>query len=409
MARDATMRFVLLLLTLGWAAAVCAHPLGNNTVNRAAALVITGAQIRIDYRLDFAEIPTLLASENADRDTDGRLDDKEWQAYTRAWSEVLIPDLFLSADEKPLVLRVATLEWQLLPGAAGLSQLRLRAVFETHAPAAGRVTLRYKDSSRPDDFGWREVWVSAGRGAQIVTTTAARTDRSAALTEFSASNGVLLEETTADIEAEFSGAGSVVSSHPAPVVEADVQTHAAGPLALFLLGIHHIASGWDHLVFLLGLLLLCRSLQRLLAVVSAFTVAHSVTLGLAAAGLVTPPGALVEPAIALSIAYVGLCNVYQRQNAHGVVLALAFGLLHGFGFAGALAATLGDQGLAGQNWLVSLFAFNLGIETFQIALLLLVVPIASWAARWSWSALARRGASHAVLWAGLGWFAQRVV
>ena len=403
------MRCVLLLLMLGWSAGICAHPLGNNTVNRAAALVITGDQIRIDYRLDFAEIPTLLATENADRDSDGQLDEKEWQAYARQWSEALIPALSLSADEEPLALRIATLEWQLAPGAAGLSQLRLRAVFEAAAPAAGRVALRYADSSRPDDLGWREVWVSAGHGAKIVTTTAARADRSAALTEFPVSNAALLQETTAELDAEFSGAGSNVSSQPAPVVKADVQTQAAGPLALFLLGIHHIASGWDHLVFLLGLLLLCRSLPRLLAVVSAFTVAHSVTLGLAAAGLVTPPGALVEPAIALSIAYVGLCNVYQRQNAHGVVLALGFGLLHGFGFAGALAATLGEQGLAGKNWLVSLFAFNLGIETFQIALLLMVVPLASWAARWSWSALARRGASHAVLWAGLGWFAQRVV
>lgn len=403
------MRLALLLLALSGAAGVSAHPLGNNTVNRAAALVISGAQIRIDYRLDFAEIPTLLASENADLDGDGRLSEQEWQTYTRDWSKALIPALHLSADNTPLALQVTTLEWQLVPAAAGLSQLRLHGVFEVAAPAAGRVRLRYEDRSRPEDIGWREVWVSAESGAHIVTSTAARVDRSAALTQFPTASGALLQETTAELEAEFSGAGSVASARAAPVAHTDLHARAAGPLALFLLGIHHIASGWDHLVFLLGLLLLCRSLPRLLAVVSAFTVAHSATLGLAAAGLVTPPGALVEPAIALSIAYVGLCNVYQRQNAHGVVLALAFGLLHGFGFAGALAATLGEQGLAGQNWLVSLFAFNLGIETFQIVLLLFVVPLASWAARWSWSALARRGASHAVLWAGLGWFAQRVV
>jgi hypothetical protein len=281
-------------------------------------------------------------------------------------------------------------------------------VFEAAAPAAGRVKLRYEDRSRPEDIGWREVWVSAESGARIVTSTAARADRSAALTQFPTATGALLQETTAELEAEFFGPGHAASAHPAPVVQTDVQTQAAGPLALFLLGMHHIASGWDHLVFLLGLLLLCRSLPRLLAVVSAFTVAHSVTLGLAAAGLVTPPGALVEAAIALSIAYVGLCNVYQRQHAHGVALALGFGLLHGFGFAGALAASLGEQGLEGHSWLLSLAAFNLGIETFQIALLCILVPLATWAARWSWGALAQRGASHAVLWAGLGWFVQRV-
>ncbi len=402
----------MLLLMLGWSAGMLhAHPLGNNTVNRAAALVITSDQIRIDYRLDFAEIPTLLATENADRDSDGQLDEKEWQAYGHATiEERSSPPVIERQTRSALALRVATLEWQLAPGAAGLSQLRLRAVFEAAAPAAAASRCVTQICSRPDDLGWREVWVSAGHGAKIVTTTAARADRSAALTEFPASNAALLEETTAELDAEFSGAGSNVSSPPAPVVEAGVQTQAAGPLALFLLGIHHIASGWDHLVFLLGLLLLCRSLPRLLAVVSAFTVAHSVTLGLAAAGLVTPPGALVEPAIALSIAYVGLCNVYRRQNAHGVVLALGFGLLHGFGFAGALATTLGEQGLAGMNWLVVACLPSISVSKhFRSPCCVWWCRWRRWAARWSWAALARRGASPCRVMGGLGWFAERVV
>jgi hypothetical protein len=90
------------------------------------------------------------------------------------------------------------------------------------------------------------------------------------------------------------------------------------------------------------------------------------------------------------------------------MLAFGFGLIHGFGFAGALAATLGPHALDGHGWLLNLAAFNLGIETFQVALLCAVLPLLRAGGRLSWAPLARRGAAHGVMWAGLGWFALRV-
>ena len=398
----------LLGALLLWPLWASAHPLGNNTVNRQAAIVLGGRDVQIDYRLDLAEIPTLLAAQSADGDADGKVTPVEWQRYAQSWARALIPDLDLRFAERVSELAILSVDWQLADGAAGLSQLQLHAVLRTLAPAPGRARLHYTDNSRPAEAGWREVWVRASAGARVMATTAAREDRSQALTRFPPLSAGLLNEISAQVDVEFAGSGSDITQ-PATNVETSPATDRPHGLpAMFLLGAHHIASGWDHLVFLLGLVLLSRSLRDLLVVVSAFTVAHSLTLGVAAAGLVTPPGSLVEPAIALSIAYVGLCNVYQRQRAHGLALAFGFGLIHGFGFAGALAETLGPHALDGHGWLLGLAAFNLGIECFQIALLCVVVPLLRYGARLRWAPLARRGAAHGVLWAGLTWFALRV-
>jgi hydrogenase/urease accessory protein HupE len=105
---------------------------------------------------------------------------------------------------------------------------------------------------------------------------------------------------------------------------------------LFCLGIEHILTGYDHLIFLLGLILVGGRTRQLLLVITAFTVAHSITLGLAALQIWSPAARLVEPAIALSIAYVGVENWFVRDASRRWMITFPFGLIHGFGFAGAL-------------------------------------------------------------------------
>jgi hypothetical protein len=134
--------------------------------------------------------------------------------------------------------------------------------------------------------------------------------------------------------------------------------------------------------------------------------AHSLTLGLAASGLVSPPGG-VEPAIALTIAYVGLANLTGRLR-RGVAVAFAFGLIHGSGFAGALAESPHDTQIGGSGWLFELAAFKLGIEAFQLALVLALLPMIRFALRQPRSASAFRAASAAILCAGIGWFVNRI-
>src|SRR5439155_14958267 len=109
------------------------------------------------------------------------------------------------------------------------------------------------------------------------------------------------------------------------------------PISFFRLGVEHIVTGYDHLLFLAALLLVCKSLREAAAVITFFTVAHSITLSLAALDIVRLPARFVEPAIAASIVYVGLENIFGRHRIAGrAAITFAFGLVHGLGFASAL-------------------------------------------------------------------------
>ncbi len=173
-------------------------------------------------------------------------------------------------------------------------------------------------------------------------------------------------------------------------------------------GIHHIAIGPDHILFIVGLLLLGGSLMRLLAIVTAFTLGHSVTLALATLQIVDPPARIIEPAIALSIVYVGADNLLVGERGRDMRpwIALAFGLVHGFGFASVLRET----GLPNRALGLSLFSFNLGVEIGQ-ALVVIVVATALAFLRQRNALLAKRVVtigSVVVLLAGVFWFIERV-
>ena len=134
-----------------------------------------------------------------------------------------------------------------------------------------------------------------------------------------------------------------------------------------VLGFTHILPhGLDHILFVLGLFLLAPTARTLLLQVSAFTLAHSLTLGLALFGLVSLPGAVVEPLIALSIAYIAIENlVLAKFRPWRVALVFAFGLLHGLGFAGALK----EVGLPRSEFVTALIGFNAGVELGQLAVI----------------------------------------
>jgi hydrogenase/urease accessory protein HupE len=173
-------------------------------------------------------------------------------------------------------------------------------------------------------------------------------------------------------------------------------------------GVHHIAIGPDHILFIVGLLLLGGSIPRLLGIVSAFTVGHSVTLSLAALNVVSPPARVIEPAIALSIVYVGADNLLASRGARDVRawIALFFGLVHGFGFASVLR----EIGLPPRALGISLFSFNLGVEIGQAILVIIVASLLA-VVRARSPERARQlvtAASVAVVLAGGYWFVQRV-
>ena len=141
--------------------------------------------------------------------------------------------------------------------------------------------------------------------------------------------------------------------------------------SFFRLGLEHIITGYDHLLFLLTLLLAGGSLWVVTKMVTAFTLAHSLTLGLAVLGYLSLPGALVEPIIALSITWAAAENYRNPEPENRWILAGLFGLIHGLGFAGVLA----ELNLTGTSALNPLLGFNLGVEAGQMLGVVLVFPM----------------------------------
>lgn len=149
------------------------------------------------------------------------------------------------------------------------------------------------------------------------------------------------------------------------------------------LGYDHIVPiGLDHILFVVGIFLLTARFRPLLSQVTMFTVAHSITLALAVYGVVELPARVVEPLVALSIAYIGIENLFSRRvQKRRLALVFAFGLLHGLGFAGALK----DFGMPPGDYAAALVSFNIGVELGQIAIVLAAFALfAGWFAREAW-------------------------
>jgi hydrogenase/urease accessory protein HupE len=145
----------------------------------------------------------------------------------------------------------------------------------------------------------------------------------------------------------------------------------------FKLGMEHIVTGYDHLLFLFALLAVTHSFWPALKIITFFTIAHSITLACAGLNLIELPSSFVEPFIAVTIIYVGVENIIRGDHPKGRHwLTFGFGLIHGFGFAGVLQEmdiSSGDTGI-----LLPLLSFNLGIETGQIAVASIVLPMIWW-------------------------------
>ncbi len=173
-------------------------------------------------------------------------------------------------------------------------------------------------------------------------------------------------------------------------------------------GIHHILIGPDHLLFLVALLLLGGGWRAFVRIVTAFTLGHSITLSLAALNVVTPPSTLIEPAIALSIIFVGADNLVRGQGRDlRAWAALVFGLVHGFGFASVLR----EFGLPREALGWSLFSFNLGVEIGQLAVVTIVASLLEAIRRYN-PVIRNRvtiAGSVVVIAAGTYWFVQRII
>ncbi len=177
--------------------------------------------------------------------------------------------------------------------------------------------------------------------------------------------------------------------------------------SFLLLGVRHILTGYDHILFLISLLVLGGGLRSLLKIVSAFTVAHSITLSLAVLNIVTLPGRWVESAIALSIVYVALENFWKGERAlrNRWLVTFGFGLVHGLGFASILS----EMSIPRAGVAMALASFNLGVEVGQVMIVAVAFAALQVLRTWPREVLLRRAISAGAAAAGLVWFIQRAI
>lgn len=203
------------------------------------------------------------------------------------------------------------------------------------------------------------------------------------------------------------GGGEVVLQDDNRRASIDLGQPAATRFGDFLLlGIEHILTGLDHLLFLAALLLAARGIWSILATVTAFTVAHSVTLTLAALGLIDLPARLVEPLIAASIVWVAAENLFGAEHTwRRLAVTFLFGLVHGLGFAEVMR----ELHLGGWRLVAGLGGFNLGVEIGQAAVVLVVAPLLIWARGQVWGSRFRIATSVALIAIGAFWLVERIV
>jgi hypothetical protein len=206
---------------------------------------------------------------------------------------------------------------------------------------------------------------------------------------------------------------------PTQTLDLSNSTLWRGFMALVRLGVWHIWIGLDHILFLVALVLpsvlrreggrwvpapsFGRALVKILTIVTCFTVAHSVTLSLAALGVLDLPSRFVESVIAASITVAALHNIWPVARVNEAAIAFVFGLFHGFGFA----SVLGELGLGTDHLVLSLLGFNVGVEIGQVAIIAVIFPLLFVLRRWRLYNWALRAASVGLMAIGLLWLAER--
>ena len=216
-------------------------------------------------------------------------------------------------------------------------------------------------------------------------------------------DGAVVDDHTNVVRYDLPGAsGSFVFDAGTRKLEAGDASLLTSAGRFAALGVEHILGGIDHVLFLVALLIGARGLGTVVKLATAFTAAHSVTLAFGALGWVNVPAEIVEPLIALSIAYVAAEAALGGNDRHRLGIVFGFGLLHGLGFAGSL-------GWSGDLDLAALATFNLGIELGQALIVLAVFPVLLLVRRLSWSPFAHAGAAACAGGFGLLWFFERLL
>ncbi|MEK0315185.1 HupE/UreJ family protein [Cohnella sp. 56] len=351
-------------------------PFGNSAFAHAysasySTLTITQAELRLEYSIDELSV---IEWAGGDANDDKMLDQTEFESVKEPFAEILKKHLVLKSGG-------ARREWSqiesyTLQRKGDASSVILELIYPSLADD-GTVSLTdtlYRDDKKTNYVNLLKVKY----GSSESTAALSGSDRTWSLRMTDEEYGALPANLSA-----LASPGSADEPANVPSTSSDsgntgqsAGTHASGGalsgwFSFFKLGMNHILGGYDHLLFLFSLVIARQSFKQYAAMVTAFTVAHSLTLTLTVLGWISVPGWIVEPLIALSICYVAVDNMIRPQVRYRWVLTFLFGLIHGMGFADILVAMHLPRASLG----VDLVSFNLGIEAVQLGLIAICLPL----------------------------------
>jgi hypothetical protein len=360
------------LLAVGLAAGIAVPPAAAHWADQAVAEIVVAAR-EVRVTLTF---PTGLAA-FADTDRDGRISPAELAARRPELTAFLAGRLIIRGQ-------FAAIQRAAVPGVLRVEPAAAEAPLQSiSASPATHTTLLLTYS-----------WPQEARSVHV------RYDL------------FLPNVPTASLLAAVLHGGDVTSvvftpEHREASISVDRSSQLSDIAGFIALGARHILSGYDHLLFLLSLLMVGGSLLPLARTVTAFTLAHSVTLSLAVLGVVAFPARWVESVIALSIMYVAGENLWRRtiETRRRWVVTFGFGLVHGLGFASALR----EMALPRGALAASLVGFNVGVELGQIAVVLAASAVLQIVKTWPREAALRRWISAGAVAAGFVWFVERAL
>jgi hypothetical protein len=303
------------------------------------------------------------------------------------------------------------------PRSSGLSAAALRAKLDGYRAALARhIDVRFDGVASPAtvSFAELEVWFDAIRPDFVVLrASGSMPERARTISwryDLTYATCALLLADGDDAEPLTHWLQGDIASRPFPIgANIKPPSHLAIAAQYLQLGFRHIVpEGLDHILFVLGIFLLTTRLRPMLVQITAFTVAHSVTLGLTMYGIVSLPSRVVEPLIALSVAYVAIENMAtSKLTPWRPAVVFGFGLLHGMGFAGVLT----ELRLPREEIIPALISFNVGIELAQLTVIAAAFfAVAMWYRdKWWYRARIVMPASAAIAATGLFWTVQRIV
>ncbi|RKP53992.1 HupE/UreJ family protein [Cohnella endophytica] len=331
------------------------------------------------YALDDLSVIELVGGDTND---DGTLDSEEFAAVSQKMLAILQSSVVLKINGE-------SAEWTQIES---FSMHRKKAVLQASFPAVTATqSIQLTDKLYMNDTKSNYVnLLSIYYGAQKSTAALAGSNRTWSL-----------QMTENDFSGLQSGDESPQQQQPEEAASSRVTD---GWLSFFVLGMNHILSGYDHLLFLFSLLIARQTFKQYSGTITAFTIAHSITLALTVTGVIDISSRIVEPLIALSICYVALDNLIRKKVSYRWVLTFFFGLIHGMGFADILK----EMNIPKSELAVNLISFNVGIETVQVTIVAMVLPALALLYRWKHSRHVVVACSAVALILGGLWLVERI-